>query len=80
MLITVMSSAEENHLGPILISDDSHAVNFGIANGIFQGSEYMNAEDRLSSEDGPTIDLLQLSSHASANGASKAIHSGEAGK
>uniref|UniRef100_A0A5B6Z413 Putative squamosa promoter-binding-like protein 6 isoform X3 n=1 Tax=Davidia involucrata TaxID=16924 RepID=A0A5B6Z413_DAVIN len=56
------SSAEENHLGSILISDDSDAVNFGIADGIFQGSDYMNVRDRLSGEDVATIDLLQLSS------------------
>uniref|UniRef100_A0A5B6Z6W2 Putative LIGULELESS1 protein n=1 Tax=Davidia involucrata TaxID=16924 RepID=A0A5B6Z6W2_DAVIN len=53
-----MNSVEENHLRPILISDDSDAVNFGI----FQGSEYMNAKDHLSGEDGSTINLLQLSS------------------
>ncbi|XP_057464853.1 squamosa promoter-binding-like protein 16 [Actinidia eriantha] len=51
---------EENQFGSILISDDGEAVNF--TDGIFQGSQYMDARDSLSSEDGHTIDLLQLSS------------------
>ncbi|GFZ12172.1 squamosa promoter-binding protein-like (SBP domain) transcription factor family protein [Actinidia rufa] len=55
-----LSYMEGNHFGPILISDDGEAVNFPY--GIFRGSQYMNARDSLSSEDGPTIDLLQLSS------------------
>ncbi|KAK9278845.1 hypothetical protein L1049_028424 [Liquidambar formosana] len=58
-----MNSAEGNHhLGPILISDGSDAVNFEVTDGIFQGSDFVTTKDRLSCEDGPTIDLLQLSS------------------
>ncbi|XP_058195351.1 squamosa promoter-binding-like protein 6 [Rhododendron vialii] len=55
-----MNYAEENCFGPILISDDSDAVNF--SDGIFQGSQYVDARACLPCEDGPTIDLLQLSS------------------
>lgn len=51
----------ESHFNPILNTSGSDAVDFGI-DGMFHGSEYMNAKDRLSCEDGPTIDLLQLSS------------------
>ncbi|XP_042949437.1 squamosa promoter-binding-like protein 6 isoform X1 [Carya illinoinensis] len=57
-----INSAEENWLCPIMISDGSGPVNFGIADGIFQGSVILNSNDRHSSENGPTIDLLQLSS------------------
>jgi hypothetical protein len=34
---------------------------FEMADGIFQGSDFVNVKDRLSCEDGTTIDLLQLS-------------------
>lgn len=61
-LSSEMNSAEENHLGQVLISDSSDAVNLEIADGIFQGSEFLNSSDRHSCENGPTIDLLQLSS------------------
>ncbi|KAL7192280.1 hypothetical protein ACSBR2_024176 [Camellia fascicularis] len=54
------NSVEENHFDPILISDDGGAVNF--TDGMFQGSQYINDKDRLSCEDGSTIDLLKLSS------------------
>lgn len=57
-----MNSTEGSHLGPLLISDGSEAANFDISGGIYQDSEFMNTKDRLSCEDGPTIDLLQLSS------------------
>ncbi|XVF54455.1 hypothetical protein PTKIN_Ptkin05aG0181400 [Pterospermum kingtungense] len=57
-----MNSTEGTHLGSMLISDGSEAANFDITDGIYQGSEFMNTKDRLSSEEGPTIDLLQLSS------------------
>ncbi|XP_021674882.2 squamosa promoter-binding-like protein 6 isoform X2 [Hevea brasiliensis] len=56
------SSAEGSQLGSILISDGSDAINFDLTDGIYQGSNFMNAEDHLSCEDGTTIDLLQLSS------------------
>ncbi|KAJ9140577.1 hypothetical protein P3X46_031209 [Hevea brasiliensis] len=56
------SSAEVSHLGSIPISDGSDAINFDITDGIYQGSNFMNAKDHLSCEDGTTIDLLQLSS------------------
>ncbi|OMO70134.1 Transcription factor, SBP-box [Corchorus capsularis] len=57
-----MNSTEGSHLGPLLISDGNETANFDITNGIYQGSEFINTKDRLSCEDGPTIDLLQLSS------------------
>ncbi|KAI7986426.1 Squamosa promoter-binding-like protein 6 [Camellia lanceoleosa] len=57
---TGMNSAEGNQFDPMLISDDGDAVNF--ADGNFQGSRYMDGTDCLSCDDGPTIDLLQLSS------------------
>lgn len=55
-----MNYVEENRFDPILISDDGNAVNF--SDGIFQGSQYLDARERLSCEHGPTVDLLQLSS------------------
>lgn len=57
-----MNSAEENHLGPILISDSSGAANFEITDRMFQGSDCLNSNNRNSCENGPTMDLLQLSS------------------
>ncbi|KAF5933757.1 hypothetical protein HYC85_029928 [Camellia sinensis] len=57
---TGMNSAEGNQFDPMLISDDGDAVNF--ADGNFQGSRYMDGTDCLSCDDGPTVDLLQLSS------------------
>ncbi|GLT70394.1 hypothetical protein SLA2020_424760 [Shorea laevis] len=57
-----MNSTEKSHLGSILISDDSEAANFDIIDGIYQGSEFVNAKDRLSCEESLTIDLLRLSS------------------
>ncbi|XP_022737694.1 squamosa promoter-binding-like protein 13A [Durio zibethinus] len=57
-----INSTEGSHLGALLISDGNEAANFDITDRIYQGSQFMNAKDRLSCEDGPTIDLLQLSS------------------
>ncbi|OIW18531.1 hypothetical protein TanjilG_13283 [Lupinus angustifolius] len=58
-----MNPADGNHLNPVLIPDnDDDIVNFGMADGIFQGSDFMNVKDCLPCEDGATIDLLQLSS------------------
>ncbi|KAE9609659.1 putative transcription factor SBP family [Lupinus albus] len=58
-----MNLADGIHLNPVLIPDsDDDIINFEMANGIFQGSDFMNMKDRLSCEDGATIDLLQLSS------------------
>nr|KYP56720.1 Squamosa promoter-binding-like protein 6 [Cajanus cajan] len=37
-------------------------LNHADGNGIFQGSDFVNVKDRLSCEDGATINLLQLSS------------------
>ncbi|RDY11888.1 Squamosa promoter-binding-like protein 6, partial [Mucuna pruriens] len=54
--------ADGSHLSPILISDNNEIVNFEMADGIFQGSDFVNVKDRLSCEDGLTINLLQLSS------------------
>lgn len=57
------SELNGNHLSPILISDNNEIVHFEMADGIFQGSSgFINVKDRLSCDDGPTIDLLQLSS------------------
>ncbi|KAK7347365.1 hypothetical protein VNO80_21895 [Phaseolus coccineus] len=57
-----LNHADGSHLSPVLISDHNDIVNFDMADGIFHGSEFMNVKDRLSCEDGATIDLLQLSS------------------
>ncbi|XP_024170092.1 squamosa promoter-binding-like protein 6 isoform X2 [Rosa chinensis] len=48
--------------GPMIISAGSDADNFGVSNGIFQGSQFLNPKDRRSCDGGTTIDLLQLSS------------------
>lgn len=45
-----------SHLNPVLISDNSNILNFDMADGMFQGPGFVNMKD------GPTIDLLQLSS------------------
>ncbi|XP_027330195.1 squamosa promoter-binding-like protein 6 [Abrus precatorius] len=57
-----LNPADGSHLSPVLMSDNNDIVNFDMADGIFQGSDFMNVKDRLSCEDGATIDLLQLSS------------------
>ncbi|XP_022728778.1 squamosa promoter-binding-like protein 6 [Durio zibethinus] len=59
---TGMNSIEGSHLGALLVSDGREAAKFDITDGIYQGSEFMNTKDCLSCEDGPMIDLLQLSS------------------
>ncbi|TKY73282.1 Squamosa promoter-binding protein 6 [Spatholobus suberectus] len=59
---SAFNPADGSHLSPILISDNNEIVNFEMADGIFQGSDFVNLKDRLSCEDGLTIDLLQLSS------------------
>lgn len=56
------NSVEGSNLGSILMSDSSDAANFDVSNGIYRGLDIMNPKDRLSCEDGATIDLLQLSS------------------
>ncbi|KAM7267693.1 hypothetical protein ACFE04_009859 [Oxalis oulophora] len=54
-----MSSTDRsNQMGPIL----SDTVNFDITDGIYHGSDYMNDKDRMSCENGTTVNLLQLSS------------------
>lgn len=55
-------NVEGNHLNPIQVPDGCSALNFEVTNENFQGSNTGNAKDRLSCEDGPTINLLQLSS------------------
>uniref|UniRef100_K7KW87 SBP-type domain-containing protein n=1 Tax=Glycine max TaxID=3847 RepID=K7KW87_SOYBN len=50
------------HLRPILISDNNEIFNFEMADGIFQGSDFVNVKDHLSCEDGLTFDSFQLSS------------------
>ncbi|RDY13091.1 Squamosa promoter-binding-like protein 6, partial [Mucuna pruriens] len=57
-----LNHADGSHLSPVLISDNNDMVNFDMADGIFQGSDFLNVKDRLSCEDGATINLLQLSS------------------
>lgn len=57
-----LNSADGSHLSDIFISDNSDIANFEVADGIFHDSDFVNVEDRLSDEDGATIDLLQLSS------------------
>lgn len=57
-----ISSVEGSNLDLILKFDNSEAVNFDTNDGIYQEPDCMNAKDRLSGEDGATIDLLQLSS------------------
>lgn len=59
---TGVNSSEGSQLCPILLSDGIDAPNFDIPNGIYQGTDFLNAKNRSSCEDGPTIDLLQLSS------------------
>ncbi|KAE8676928.1 Detected protein of unknown function [Hibiscus syriacus] len=48
-----------NSLG---IFPGGEAADFDITDVIYQGSEFMNTKDHISCQDGPTIDLLQLSS------------------
>ncbi|KAF7838552.1 squamosa promoter-binding-like protein 16 [Senna tora] len=50
------------HPGPVLVSHNHDIVNLEMPDGIFQGSDFVNMKNRLSCEDGPTIDLFQLSS------------------
>ncbi|KAL1373170.1 uncharacterized protein [Arachis hypogaea] len=59
---SALNPASGSQLSPILISDNNNIVNFEMADRIFQGSDFVNARDRLSCEDVATIDLLQLSS------------------
>jgi hypothetical protein len=56
-----LNPTDGSHLSPILISDNNEIVHFEMPDGIFQGSDFVNVKDRLSCEDGTTIDLLQLS-------------------
>ncbi|XP_042498784.1 teosinte glume architecture 1-like [Macadamia integrifolia] len=59
-----MNSVEVNHIEPVLVSDDSDIVNFEVhMRGMFQGPDLVDAKDSLSHDRGPTVDLLQLSSH-----------------
>lgn len=57
-----LNHADGGNLGPALISDNHDIVHFGMADGIFQQSDFVSVKDRLSCEDDATIDLLQLSS------------------
>ena len=56
------SPVDGRHLRPILISDNNEIFNFEMADGIFQGSDFVNVKDHLSCEDGLTFDSFQLSS------------------
>ncbi|KAK9277172.1 hypothetical protein L1049_006711 [Liquidambar formosana] len=59
-----MNSMEVDQRGPIILSDAGNAVDFGVhADGIFQGSDSLDAKYCVSPEHGSTVDLLQLSSH-----------------
>ncbi|XP_057737019.1 squamosa promoter-binding-like protein 13A [Arachis stenosperma] len=57
-----LNPADGSPLSSVLISDTNDIVNFEMADGIFHGSDFVNVKDRLSCDDVPTIDLLQLSS------------------
>lgn len=57
-----LNHTDGSHLSPILISNSNEIAHFEMADGVFQGSDFVNVKDRLSCEDGTTIDLLQLSS------------------
>ncbi|CAL0330582.1 unnamed protein product [Lupinus luteus] len=58
-----MNPVDGNNLNPVLIPDnDADIVNFEMADDIFQRPDFLNVKNRLSCEDGTTIDLLQLSS------------------
>lgn len=48
--------------GPMMVTSGNDTDDFGISDGIFQGSQFLNTKDRLSCDGGTTIDLLQLSS------------------
>jgi hypothetical protein len=59
-----MNSMEVDRIGSIMPSDASHAGDFQVHNEeIFQESDILNANYFPSTEDGPTVDWLQLSSH-----------------
>uniref|UniRef100_A0A2N9EUH8 SBP-type domain-containing protein n=1 Tax=Fagus sylvatica TaxID=28930 RepID=A0A2N9EUH8_FAGSY len=59
-----MNSFEVDKTGSIMLSDASHAADFQVhSNGIFQESDMLNAKYCPSPEHGPTVNLLQLSSH-----------------
>ncbi|KAB5524827.1 hypothetical protein DKX38_022576 [Salix brachista] len=58
----VTSSVEGSHLSPLLISGNSHVVNFDVTDGVYHGSHFLNAKDHHGSEDDTTTDLLQLPS------------------
>lgn len=57
-----LNHTDGSHLSPILISNSNEIAHFQMVDGVFQGSDFVNVKDRLSCEDGTTIDLLQLSS------------------
>ncbi|KAK4252549.1 hypothetical protein QN277_014535 [Acacia crassicarpa] len=54
-----INHSDGGRFGPVLILDNNDIVNLEITDGIFQGSDAANMK---ACEDGPTIDLLQLSS------------------
>ncbi|XP_068656268.1 uncharacterized protein [Aristolochia californica] len=59
-----INSMEDDHLGALLVSDASNAVDFDTqADGMFQRVGYLNGKVQIShGQQGPTVDLLQLSS------------------
>ena len=59
-----MNSMGTDQVDSVLISDPSHAVDFQLqTDRVFQGSACFSHKYHLSPENGPTFDLLQLSSH-----------------
>lgn len=59
-----MNSMEVDKIGSVMLSDASHAADFQVhTDGIFQESDILNANYFSSTEYGPTVDWLQLSSH-----------------
>ncbi|XP_050372770.1 squamosa promoter-binding-like protein 6 [Argentina anserina] len=59
-----MNSMETDQMGLVTISDSSHAADFQLhTDRVFQGSACFSHKYHLSPENGPTFDMLQLSSH-----------------
>ncbi|KAL6187815.1 hypothetical protein ACLB2K_039210 [Fragaria x ananassa] len=58
-----MNSMGTDQMDSVMISDSSHAVDFQHRTDMVQGSTCFSHKSHLSPENGPTFDLLQLSSH-----------------
>ncbi|KAG9439167.1 hypothetical protein H6P81_019332 [Aristolochia fimbriata] len=58
-----LNSMEDDHLGALLVSDASNAVDFDTqADGMFQGVDYIGKDQISHGQQVSTVDLLQLSS------------------